>query len=297
MKNSFKPIFIIISALSVFIASSCTKSESLCTSDDATGTTISLIKDQIEKNAEKKIKDSADPSGNGSISISSVRALLSQLKFSIENIRTTKSDPNSSKKFCTGSVKVVLPVSVLNDAETARSAMSIAPLSKLIEDANAQRSADYIKFDLDYDVQPSDDGKTMFSESEVLEPKVEMLSEIIQSAAVKSKVMAAQASQQEQAQQAQAAQIQAAQAEHAQAVQDDQLSQQAIGAAWKTIDPTVRTNILPQQKAWIAEKNANCQVQGTSASTDHIAQDTAKLKCDATENNSRIDWLKQFMTQ
>ncbi|MBU6268130.1 MAG: DUF1311 domain-containing protein [Sphingomonadales bacterium] len=84
-------------------------------------------------------------------------------------------------------------------------------------------------------------------------------------------------------------------AAHEQAVADNAASTDAIAAAWKAIDPSRRADLLPLQRSWIKAKQANCRMVATSASQDATEQETARLNCDTEKNNSRIDWLNQFV--
>lgn len=85
------------------------------------------------------------------------------------------------------------------------------------------------------------------------------------------------------------------QAAHDKATADNKLSTQGITAAWNAIETSTRADILPQQRAWIKSKDANCSVEAASASLDQTEQETARLKCDTEANRSRIEWLKQYL--
>lgn len=85
------------------------------------------------------------------------------------------------------------------------------------------------------------------------------------------------------------------QAAHDRAAADNKLSTQGITAAWSAIETSTRADILPQQRAWIKSKDANCSVEAASASLDQTEQETARLKCDTEANRSRIEWLKQYL--
>ncbi|WP_454798640.1 lysozyme inhibitor LprI family protein [Novosphingobium lindaniclasticum] len=84
-------------------------------------------------------------------------------------------------------------------------------------------------------------------------------------------------------------------ASHDQALADNKLSTQAITAAWKAIETPQRADLLPQQRAWIKAKDANCSIEAASASLDPTEQDTARLNCDTAANRSRVDWLKKYL--
>lgn len=87
------------------------------------------------------------------------------------------------------------------------------------------------------------------------------------------------------------------QAAHDKAAADNKLSTQGIMAAWNAIETSTRADILPQQRAWIKSKDANCSVEAASASLDQTEQETARLRCDTDANRSRIEWLKKYLPQ
>ncbi|MGA0601559.1 lysozyme inhibitor LprI family protein [Caulobacter sp. KR2-114] len=268
------------------------REETTCTSPGAISVTQGLISQEVEKAAINGVKR---PDGSYAVSPANVRATVALLKITIDQIRTTKMDPNSTKRFCTGSVKVVVPLNILQDAEQARSLTNASNLDTLAEGANIQRSADAFTFQLDYAVQPTDDRQSVFAESDALGPSVSFLSETVTSALLKTSIEG-QAAAQQQAQQAQAeAQRQVSEAALQQAQADNKLSQQTIGAAWKAISPDTRAQILNDQRAWIAAKAANCSVQAAGASTDPMDRETARLKCDTAANQERMTWLRQYL--
>jgi len=286
----------VAAALAMVALAACSKiaspTETTCSSPDAVSVTQSLISQEVEKAATNGVKR---PDGSYAVSPSNVRATVALLKISIDQIRTTKSDPNSTKRFCTGSVKVVVPVNILQDAEKARSLSNASNLDSLAEGANIQRNADAFTFQLDYAVQPTDDRKNTYAESDALGPYVSFFSETLASALMKASIEG-QAAAEQQAQEQQAeAQRQVSEAALQQAQADNKLSTQTISAVWKAIYPETRAQILDAQRAWIAAKTANCTVQSAGASTDPMDRETARLKCDTAANQDRTNWLRQYL--
>jgi hypothetical protein len=267
-----------------------------CTSSDALDTTSKLITDQVEKDALQKSKQS---DGSYSVSPSSIRAAISLLKISIDDIRTTKSDPNSTKKFCTGTAKVVFPLNAIDDADRARSIANLNSVSALADTANVQRNADSFSFSIDYDVQPTDDKKSVYAESDSITAQMDFLAEVVESYLLKpalaNQAATQQQAQQQQAQAQQAAQQQASQAALLAATADNKLSVQTINATWGAIGADAKTQLVDAERAWIAAKVANCNVQAAAASTDPTDKETARLKCDTAANQARADWLKQYL--
>jgi len=269
-----------------------------CSSDNSTSVTRNLITNTVEKAA---IADAKRDDGTYAVSESSIRAAIALLKVSIDDIRTTKEDPNSTKKFCTGTAKVVFPINAIDDADKARALQNQNTVSALADASNVQRNADAFTFSIDYDVQPTDDGKSIFSESDSLTAQTDFLAQVVVSYLLKAQLENQQAqqqqAQQQQAEQEQAAQDQANQADLAQAQADDKLSEQTINAAWQSIDPDTRTQLVADERAWIAAKTANCNVQAAGTSTDPTQREVARLKCDAAANQARLGWMRQYLPQ
>ena len=263
-----------------------------CSSDDAMAATGKLIKTQVEADAIAKVKQD---DGSYTVPASSIRASVALLKVTLDEIRTIKSDPNSSKKFCTANAKVVFPLNVIDEADKARSLSNQDTVEKLADASDVQRNADSFTFSADYDVQPTDNKQETFAESDSLDPQLQFLSDVIVYALLKPALQNQQIIQQQQAAQQQGLKIQASQAALAQATADNKLSNQTINAAWNAIDPDTRSQILADQRAWIASKAANCSVQAAAASTDPTDREAARLKCDTSANSDRMTWLRQYM--
>jgi uncharacterized protein YecT (DUF1311 family) len=65
---------------------------------------------------------------------------------------------------------------------------------------------------------------------------------------------------------------------------------------WRSIEPSVREQLLPQQRAWIKQKDARCKVEGLQYSTVEIEQKTAEANCQARENNNRAEQLSRYVS-
>ena len=72
------------------------------------------------------------------------------------------------------------------------------------------------------------------------------------------------------------------------------LTIQVTNAAWQAIEPGVRRQILPLQRAWIAKVKADCHLEAAGASTDATEIETARLNCEARANQSRVGELRQY---
>lgn len=269
-----------------------------CSSSDATATTIDVLKKALEKDTFAKVSGSDNSSA---ISKSNIRAAIAQIIFSFEDVRTTRHDPNSTKQFCEGTLKIRFPAEDLTNADDARSAAGLGTVTQLADANDVDREADMFSAKADYDVQPTDTGDKLFAETETKSPIMNVASEVLASSLLHGVLQSAAAAQQQQ-QQAQQAQQNAAVADQKaadlnSAKVDDQLATQSILAVWRAIPAAVRTQLLPQQRAWVRKKDADCRVEAATASTDPTDIEVARLKCDTNATQQRITELQPYREQ
>ncbi|HEY1214801.1 MAG TPA: lysozyme inhibitor LprI family protein, partial [Bryobacteraceae bacterium] len=274
------------------------KTEIQCSSPDAMSTTIDVLKKGLEKEIQSKTNsvENAD-----AVSKSSIRAAIAQLVVTFEDVRTTRQDPNSTKRFCEGTLKIRFPAEDLSNADEARSAAGLGTVTQLADSNDVDREADTFSAKTDYDVQPTDTGDKVFAETETKSPLMNVASEVLASSLLHNVLQQAAAAQQQQ-QQAQQTQQNAAVAEQKaadlnSAKVDNQLAMQSILAVWRAIPAPVRTQLLPQQRAWVRKKDADCRVEAASASTDPTDIEVARLKCDTAATQERINFLQPYREQ
>lgn len=278
--------------------SGCGKRTVECSSPDATSATIDLLKTSLEKT----IYDKGRSAGTDfNLSRSNIRAAIAQLGLVIQDIRTSREDPNSTKHFCEGTLKVTFPADTLQKAEQARSAVSLGTVTQLADANNIDREADSFTDKIEYDVQPTDNGDKVFSETNTGAPILNLVSEVLSASLVEPAVQQATVAAQ-QAKQAQQAQEDAALAQQKaanlnSARTDDQLASQQILAVWRALPAEVRSKLLPLQRAWAQKKDADCKVEAANASTDPMEMETARLNCDVRETRERTDALEQVRSQ
>ena len=76
---------------------------------------------------------------------------------------------------------------------------------------------------------------------------------------------------------------------------DDALSAQTINATWAGLDQATKSRLLDAEHAWIRNKVATCNVQAAASSTDPSVVEATRLRCDASANQQRTEWLKQYL--
>lgn len=279
--------------------SGCNKGTSVtCSTPEATSTTLQVIKDALQKETFSKVSGAENGSN---ISKANIRALIAQLSLTIDDIRTSRKDPNSTKQFCEGSLKIRFPAEVLSNADEARSNAGLGTISQLADTNDVDREANSFSAKTDYDVQPTDEGDKVFAETDVGTPIINLTSEILSSALLHGVLQQAAIAVQQEQQQQQAQQNAALNEQKAanlnSAKTDDQLASQSILAVWRALPAATRAQLLPQQRAWARKKDADCHVEAASASTDPTEMEVARLNCDAHTTQDRIGFLQQIRSQ
>lgn len=276
--------------------SACGKAETTCSSDAAKAALDSAFRSGLEKAVAAQTKDN---NGNQLVDMSKIRAAIAALKAEVENIRTTKEDPNSTKKFCTGKIKIVFGTQVFADADKAREIAGLPNLAAAADTAGVEKGVDYIVSDLDYSVQPTDDGEKVVAEFEAADAKLDVYGEVVAASLLRSTLETKQRVDQENAAAAQKEQESAMAAANSAAIAEAEVNRkaadEALTAVWKGLDPGIRQSLLPQQRAWIARKDAMCKARGLQSSTDPTEQKVNAINCVTSETQSRISELQNYL--
>lgn len=278
--------------------SACNKQPVQCTAASAQSPVVDIVKEQLERSVGKSMRQGK---GGHIASLSKIRAAIAQLTFAIEDIRTSKEDPNSTKRFCTGTLRIHFPADVLSDADRARQTANLNSVSDLADDDNVERHADSFTTTIEFNVQPTDDGSRVFAETESGTNMFQFAAEILSSSLMRASVEDAQRERQQATDQA-AAEQNAALGEQrnanlASVRTDNQLATQTINAVWKALSSDTRAQLLPLQRAWIRKKTADCAVEAAAASTDPAEKEVARLGCDTKATQERSSFLQGYRGQ
>jgi uncharacterized protein YecT (DUF1311 family) len=281
----------------MMLASCSALSETDCSDQSAKDALETAVRNALEDVTLERAKDE---NGNSLISASSIRASIAKLKFIIEDIRTTKKDPDSTKRFCSGTLKIVFSADTFQSADAARDLIGLPKITAVIDDADLEKGVDYLKGTLDYSVQPTDDGAKVFAEFEGADGKLEIFGEIIAASLlrehIENKVREEKQKAEFRRKQEEEAMQAMLKADLEAALSAKKASNEAIALVWRSIEPSVREQLLPQQRAWIKQKDARCKVEGLQYSTVEIEQKTAEANCQARENNNRAEQLSRYVS-
>lgn len=266
-----------------------------CSAESAQAPVISIVQSQIEKSIQRQVRGQE---GASSVSLSKIRAALGQVAISMADIRTSKEDPSSTKRFCVGTVKVRIPAEMLDDAEATREAVDLPSVSELAENSSVERNADTFSTEIEFNVQPTDDGSKIFAETESGNNIFDLVGEVVASGLLKSAVAEAQRQSRLSEERVAAAENAAQQESRAASLElaksDNQIAVQTINAAWSAIGADRRKQYLQSQRAWGRKKDADCRLEAAQSSTDPTEIEIARLGCDTRTTNERTGWLQQM---
>lgn len=284
-----------VGIVALFLGSCGANKSTGCLSADGQEVVLGLVRDEIEKTVARSTKID----GQSAVSMSGIRASIASIQFSIESVRTSKEDPNSTKKFCAGELKAVLPTTMIADAERSFELTGGDTLTELADRQGVQSAANVFTAPLDFTVQPTDDGKSIYGEIEAPAVIVSFFSDVVGAQLLKARIEQAQALQaQEEADrvrletEARNAEGQAALTE---AKANFQLAVQGINATWQSIPQETRQALTPQQTAFNQRKRASCNLEASQASTIEAYKEAARMNCETRLMNARASQLAQYV--
>ena len=281
-------------ASAALILASCNKIGAVeCNNADGQAVITSILSDQITEATRAQFGITInEPATNEA----KIKAAVDQIKILIEDIRTTKKDEASSKRSCAATVKLVLPLTMIADAEKLHATYGIQSIPSMTDAVGLRRSADSYSYQLTYSVQPTDDKKKVYGEVEAFGAAANAIGVIIKAhitlptleASQQSEAAAIQAQQALLDQQTKAQ----SQADLELATAENKLAVQAYAEVWKSLPDTVRAQNVEIQRAWAKKKTADCNISAAETSTDPLIKEAARLRCETEQTQGRVEESK-----
>ncbi|MFD1789256.1 lysozyme inhibitor LprI family protein [Sphingomonas floccifaciens] len=263
-----------------------------CSNDIAQSTLVSVIRDAVEAGIADELREAG---GGRAISRSSIRAALADVVIKLDDIRTAKEDPNSSRRFCTATLAMRFPGDTVADADAARRAVGETSVADLAANNDVERAADRYSADIEFNVQPTDDGEKVFAETDRGTAMIQFAKEVVGASLLRSKLETAKRAADQAVADQTAAETAALTEQRTAALEsakvDNQLAWQTIRATWGTLDKATRTQLQPVQTAWTRKTDADCRVEAAAAAIDPSEREAAHLSCSTRMVQERIRWL------
>ena len=292
--------FTLLPIISFVLLSACIKPGATCSEERCVKLAAQIILEEAEKSltkdaeAFKSVLDDALVLDNALIL---VKATLRKMPITIEGIRTLEKDPNSTKVFCEGLIKISPSVELLKSLKEAG-----FKISDIAKRESFEQSANSFVKSIEYNVQPTDDGKDFFVEVSAAKSLfgfidqmlyISILDPIIRNRVIELRQVEESGRQQldsekllnEQKQ----VQIESALAT---AKYENALATQTINELWKNYATDDKKLILEAQRDWIKKKEFDCKVGAASNTTDVNEKEIIRLNCDTKATNLRVDELQ-----
>lgn len=291
-----RPFKFISAAALAALLSGCGVAGADCASEASQEVILSILREQVGKAAEADLEAEDGTRLAGS---SRIGATVAELEMTLEDIRTTKKDPDSTKRFCAGTARIVAPLTMIQDADQTRKLLDMGDVDSLFEQAGLKRSADALSFDIEYSVQPTDKRDKIYGEVDGAGFQLTALGQLVGAHLARREI--------EGATQAKAAQDAAAAAETARQVQaaqqadldlsaaENKLAAQKINALWRALPDDTRSQLLELQRAWVRKKAADCDIEAAGASAEAVPREAARLRCDTRMTLARFDELQSLL--
>ena len=222
-----------------------------------------------------------------------LRAALKQITFNVTDVRTNSSDPNSKKEYCATQFIVNVPGQMIKDADAARAVHSENNIAQAAVLSDLTLEANQLKKELDYIVQPTDDGKKVYVTLENPDALALFVRDIAVDSLLKSaRQNAAEVAQQEQMK-VQAEAVADAEAYQSVLVGEAQVNldkaNENLNLVWNATTADIRSKLLDEQRLWLKKRELECKLE--SSNTEN--PDVYRLNCQTNLTTQRITELRQ----
>lgn len=297
--------FLILGALALSL-SACNKipgvgSNAGC--DDASTkelTQTTFIKN-LTDDAVSDLKDMAQQ--NRTIDLGKLRGEIKNLTINLKDIRTNNTDPNSKKNFCTAKLTVNIPTKLVQEADESRNIYNSQNVNQQAITMDLQFDNFVLDYDLDYSVQSTDDGKTVYVNLDNPDTPVEFIKSIILDALQKSirqnEQAMAQQEQQERlaAEQQEAMERQQAMSEYQQlriteAKSNVDSANNQLNIVWGALSKDTRNELIDGQRVWLKKRDLECKLNSEGDTNEE--KDVSRMNCEVNMTNTRTQELKAY---
>jgi uncharacterized protein YecT (DUF1311 family) len=289
------PLFIIAGSI---LLGGCDKVQNLtsgavkCDNEAAKKLVVESFSKVVSDAATERVKSLIE-NENITIDMGKLRSTLQQVTFNVTNVRTNNSDPNINKQYCVTEFIVKLPEQLVKDADAAREIYGESNVTQSAVLADLSFEMNQLKKDIDYLVQPTDSGDKVFVTLE----NSEALAYFVRDIAVDSLIKNARQNAVEVAKQEalQAVADQEATAKEYQSVLVDEAkakvdtANENLNLVWNATTKEIRDQLLDEQRIWLKKRELECKLESTNVDNSEVA----RLNCEATMTNQRVNELRQ----
>lgn len=283
---------------SMFFISGCDKVQSItgssvkCDNETAKQLVVESFSKTVGDVAALRVKELVD-SENITIDMGKLRSTLQQITFNVNNVRTNNSDPNSNKQYCVTEFVVKIPDQMIKDADAARAIYDENNIAQSAILSDLSFESNQLKKEIEYLVQPTDDGKKVYVTLE----NPDALAYFVRDIAVDSLVKTARQNAAEVAKQEEIKRIaeESAVAEEYQSVLLSEAQSNLdkananLNLVWNATTKDVRDQLLAEQKIWLKKRDLECKLESSNTENPEVF----RLNCETSMTNERTNELRQ----
>ncbi len=263
-----------------------------CDNDTAKQLVVESFSKTVSEVASQRVKELI-ASENITIDMGKLRSTLQQITFNVSDVRTNNSDPNSKKQYCVTQFVVKIPDQMVKDADAARAVYDENNIAQAAVLSDLSFETNQLKKEIEYLVQPTDDGKKVYVTLE----NPDVLAYFVRDIAVDSLLKTTRQNAVEVAKQEEIKRIseQEAAAQEYQSVllleaktSLDQANEN-LNLVWNATSKEVRAQLLDEQKIWLKKRELECKLSSNETDNPQLH----RFNCEANMTTQRTSELRQ----
>ena len=263
-----------------------------CDNDTAKQLVVESFSKPVSEVASQRVKELI-ASENITIDMGKLRSTLQQITFNVSDVRTNNSDPNSKKQYCVTQFVVKIPDQMVKDADAARAVYDENNIAQAAVLSDLSFETNQLKKEIEYLVQPTDDGKKVYVTLE----NPDVLAYFVRDIAIDSLLKATRQNAVEVAKQEEIKRIseQEAAAQEYQSVllleaktSLDQANEN-LNLVWNATSKEIRAQLLDEQKIWLKKRELECKLSSNETDNPQLH----RFNCEANMTTQRTSELRQ----
>ena len=277
---------------------------------------LQLVQSLLEDSTQSRVKSIA--SNEGVLTDSAgLRANTSKIHFTLEDIRTSQTDPNSTKVFCVAALSTTLDSELIERANFVTNYYEQSNLSEKAFQQDIDMDGNTIKYSLEYSIQPTDDGVNIYGQLQNGSELIDFIGTAVVNAIQKSSVQAIKARQQKAdvenaiaekialeeeyliAQAEAIASLESANelatisAEQAKSKATMDYKRNELNTLWNTASAEIKESLAASQKEWVKERDELCIARAREG--EAARQEIIRMECVTEIISERYYHLKEYI--
>lgn len=277
---------------------------------------LQLVQSLLEDSTQSRVKNIA--SNEGVLTDSAgLRASSSKVHFTLEDIRTSQTDPNSTKVFCVAALSTTLDSELIERANFVTNYYEQSNLSEKAFQQDIDMDGNTIKYSLEYSIQPTDDGVNIYGQLQNGSELIDFIGTAVVNAIQKSSVQAIKARQQKAdvenaiaekialeeeyliAQAEAIASLESANelatisAEQAKSKATMDYKRNELNTLWNTASAEIKESLAASQKEWVKERDELCIARAREG--EAARQEIIRMECVTEIISERYYHLKEYI--